>query len=75
MNEALSHPHFIERGMITQAIDNNGHEIAQINSPLPFKRQIPHHVAGTLGSNTHQVLSTLGYSNEKIADLEKNHCL
>ena len=75
MNEAFSHPHFIARGMITQAIDNNGNEIAQINTALPFKQQVPHHAAGVLGIDTHKVMKQLGYSYEQIDSLEKDRCL
>ena len=75
MSEAFSHPHFFAREMITQAIDSNGNEIAQINTALPFKRKVPHHAAGALGSDTHEVMRKLGYSDKQISNLEKVYCL
>jgi alpha-methylacyl-CoA racemase len=75
MNEAFKHPHFIERGMVTRAIGNNNNEIKQINSSLPFKRQEAHQAGGKLGADTLNIMQTLGYSDEQIAELKKNHCI
>jgi alpha-methylacyl-CoA racemase len=75
MNEAFKHPHFIERGMVTRAIDSNNNEIEQINTSLPFKRQEAHKAGGKLGADTLIVMQTLGYSAEQIAELKKNRCI
>jgi alpha-methylacyl-CoA racemase len=75
MNEAFKHPHFVERGMVTRAIDSNNNEIEQINTSLPFKRQEAHKAGGKLGADTLSVLQTLGYNDEQIAELKKNRCL
>jgi crotonobetainyl-CoA:carnitine CoA-transferase CaiB-like acyl-CoA transferase len=75
MNEAFKHPHFVERGMVTRAIDSNNNEIEQINTSLPFKRQEAHKAGGKLGADTLSVLQTLGYNDEQIAKLKKNRCL
>ncbi|MBL4797429.1 MAG: CoA transferase [Oleispira sp.] len=75
MNEAFKHPHFIARGMITQAIDANDNQLKQINSALPFKRQEPHRAGKKLGADTLSIMQTLGYSDEQIAQLKKGQCL
>ena len=75
MNEAFSHPHFVERGMITQAVDGNDNEIPQINSALPFQRQNTHRAGGKLGCNTLEVLRQLGYSDSYIKDLQESGCI
>lgn len=74
MNEAFQHPHFIERGMITQALDVANNEIEQINSALPFKRKNPHQAGKTLGADTQAILIKLGYSDEKIKQLKQDQC-
>jgi crotonobetainyl-CoA:carnitine CoA-transferase CaiB-like acyl-CoA transferase len=71
MNEAFAHPHFVERGMITRAVDGNHNEIPQINSALPFPRQDTHRAGGKLGCNTLEVLRQLGYSDSHIKDLQE----
>ena len=75
MNEAFSHPHFVERGMITQAVDSNDNEIPQINSALPFQRKNTHRAGGKLGCNTWEVLRQLGYSDSYIKDLQESGCI
>jgi alpha-methylacyl-CoA racemase len=66
MNEAANHPHFVARGMITEAKDAGGHFIKQINSALPFKRESAHHAGKHLGADTRAVLKKLGYSDDQI---------
>ena len=75
MNEAFKHPHFIARGMVTEALDELGNPIAQINSALPFTRQEPHRIGKTLGADTLSIMQKLGYSAEQIADLQGNECI
>lgn len=68
VQEACQHPHFIERGMIGHALDADGQEIDQINSPLPFKA--PHHDAGVkLGFNSQETMYKLGYTEIEIKKL------
>ena len=75
MNEAFKHPHFVARGMVTEALDEQGNPIEQINSALPFIRQEPHRIGKKLGANTVQVMQKLGYSDEQIADLQASQCI
>ena len=75
MNEAFKHPHFIARGMVTEALDELGNPIEQINSALPFTRQEPHRIGKTLGADTLSIMQKLGYSAEQIADLQGNECI
>lgn len=74
MNEAFKHPHFVERGMVTEALDEAGTAIQQVNTSLPFKTQTAHKAAGKLGANTAEILHDLGYSDEQISKLKKNNC-
>jgi alpha-methylacyl-CoA racemase len=71
MNEAFKHPHFIARGMVTQALDSNNNEIEQIDSALPFKRQHPHQAGKRLGADTLSIMQNLGYSERQISDLQQ----
>ena len=75
MNEAFEHPHFVERGMVTEAQDEAGNSIKQINTSLPFKTQLPHKAAGKLGANSVEVLQQLGYSDSDIEQLKKDRCI
>jgi alpha-methylacyl-CoA racemase len=72
MNEALKHPHFIARGMVTQALDANNNAIEQINSALPFKRTTPHQSGKQLGADTLSIMQQLGYSDEQIVTLQQS---
>jgi crotonobetainyl-CoA:carnitine CoA-transferase CaiB-like acyl-CoA transferase len=75
MNEAFEHPHFIARGMITEAEDEAGTVIKQISTSLPFKSQPPYTSGGKLGANSVEVLQQLGYSDEEIERLRENRCI
>lgn len=75
MNEAFEHPHFIARGMVTEALDIQESPIKQINSALPFKRQEPHQIGKKLGSDTLRIMQELGYSDEQISDLQQGKCI
>ncbi len=75
MNEAFKHPHFIARGMVTEALDESGNPIEQINSALPFTRQEPHRIGKTLGADTLNVMQKLGYSDEQISQLKQDQCI
>lgn len=75
MNEAFKHPHFIARGMVTEALDERGNSIKQINSALPFVRQEAHCIGKTLGADTLNVMQKLGYSDEQINLLKESQCI
>jgi crotonobetainyl-CoA:carnitine CoA-transferase CaiB-like acyl-CoA transferase len=73
--EAFEHPHFIERNMIGLAVDQDGTEIPQLNSALPFRQQAPHQAGKDLGADTQFVLESIGYDQAQIAQLKKSGCV
>ncbi len=75
INEAAAHPHFLERGMITKALDEAGAEIPQINSALPFKTPEIMRAGRALGADTEQVLKNLGYSDAELQALKMSRCV
>jgi crotonobetainyl-CoA:carnitine CoA-transferase CaiB-like acyl-CoA transferase len=75
MNEAFKHPHFVARGMVTEASDEQGNPIKQINSALPFKRQKSHAAGKKLGADTQPILKTIGYTDEQIVELKEKQCI
>ena len=75
LNEAFKHPHFIARGMVTQALDGNNNKIEQVDTALPFKRTQPHQAGKKLGADTLIIMQQLGYSDEQITTLTKSRCI
>jgi crotonobetainyl-CoA:carnitine CoA-transferase CaiB-like acyl-CoA transferase len=75
INQAAAHPHFIERGMITTAVDETGNVIQQINSALPFKSEGIKQAGRALGADTSDVLKSLGYSDEQVQGLREGKCV
>lgn len=74
LNEAAEHPHFIARNMITEAEDQAGNQVKQINSALPFKRATGHTMGKALAADTNRVLQQLGYSEAEIKQLKISQC-
>jgi len=75
VNQAAAHPHFIERGMIGEALDSEGNSVRQFNTALPFKTQTVHRIGHTLGEDTTQILSKLGYDDVAIEALKQARCV
>jgi len=75
MQEAFTHAHFLERGMITEALDSQGSTIKQINSALPFKSDSSHIAGQKMGADTTEVLADLGYDTSTIDALKKSKCI
>ena len=75
LNEAFKHPHFIARGMVTQALDGNNNKIEQVDTALPFKRKTPHQAGKKFGADTFIIMQQLGYSDEQITALTKSRCI
>lgn len=76
--EALTHPHFVERGLVRTVSDPFAGDV-QIPG-FPFKSTDPlpvdDHVAPALGEHNHEVLLGMaGLSEERIAELEANGIL
>tara|TARA_R110001592_G_scaffold59620_2_gene180889 strand:- start:13711 stop:14892 length:1182 start_codon:yes stop_codon:yes gene_type:complete len=74
INEAVKHPHFLERNMLCHSIDEDGQEIQQINSALPFKQKTMPASGRKLGADSHEVLKSLSYTSEEIDALFKSGC-
>jgi crotonobetainyl-CoA:carnitine CoA-transferase CaiB-like acyl-CoA transferase len=73
-NEAAQHPHFVERGMVVQALDEHGNSVQQLKSALPFPAtQVT--MGAELGRHTQEVMQSLGYSNAEIEELAKQACV
>jgi len=64
--EAFSHPHFIERGMISNALMEEGGGILQLNSALPFRSDKVHQAGKSLGADTDKVLKNIGFDETEI---------
>lgn len=64
--EAFSHPHFIERGMISNALMEGGGSIPQLNSALPFRSDNVHQAGKGLGADTDKVLKYIGFDETEI---------
>jgi crotonobetainyl-CoA:carnitine CoA-transferase CaiB-like acyl-CoA transferase len=75
IQEAARHPHFIERNMLTTAIDEQNTQIPQINSPLPFKQTHAHRAGVRPGAHSHEVLRRIGYQDADIDALVKSGCI
>ena len=75
VSEACKHPHFQERGMLSEASDADGLRIPQINSALPFNREQVHRAGVTLGADTQTVLEGLGYDAQQIDQLKSDRCI
>lgn len=73
-NEAAQHPHFVERGMVVQALDEHGNSVKQLKSALPFPAtQVT--MGAELGRHTQEVMQSLGYSNAEIEELANQACV
>ena len=60
-----------ERQMLCQASTATGHSVSQINTPLRFDSHKPAgaFAGAPLGRDSHEVLHSLGYSNDEIEEL------
>jgi alpha-methylacyl-CoA racemase len=74
LNEAAANEHFVARGMITTATDNDGNSIPQINSALPFRREM-HQAGAQLGEHTTSALAEVGYDSDAIEALRSAKCI
>ncbi len=74
LNEAATNEHFVARGMITTAIDKDGNSITQINSALPFRREM-HQAGAQLGEHTTSALTQVGYDSDSIEALRSAKCI
>lgn len=76
LSEVRRHPHFTERGMFTACQAPDGTEIEQIATPLRFQdEKITPQVGARLGQHTQEVLQSLGYDENAIADLRSGRVI
>jgi len=75
MSEALAHPHFQARGMQTQAVDEVGQSIPQIDSPFSFARKETHQAGKRIGADSDTVLRASGLASDTIAALKASGCV
>ncbi|MDQ3204737.1 MAG: CoA transferase [Pseudomonadota bacterium] len=71
VGEAVRHPHFKARELVTDVPRGDGSTQAQMACPLKFSTGLPapRHVGAAVGEHTDQVLGELGFSVERIAEL------
>lgn len=75
LNEAAQHPHFIARNMLSEARDQEGHCVSQINSALPFRRDTAHQMGAILGADTTAILKRYGYQPSEVEALLATRCV
>jgi len=73
--EAFSHPHFIERGMISNALMDDGRSIPQLNSALPFRSGQAHQAGKGLGADTDNILKLIGLDETEISALRNKRII
>jgi crotonobetainyl-CoA:carnitine CoA-transferase CaiB-like acyl-CoA transferase len=70
--EASRHPQFEARQMITEVPRENAEPQRQVACPIKFSAGLPppRHIGAALGAHTEEVLTRLGYSAQRIAELK-----
>jgi crotonobetainyl-CoA:carnitine CoA-transferase CaiB-like acyl-CoA transferase len=74
LREALNDPHVQERGMVVEvSLPENRGAVRQLGIPIKFSKSfLEYNQTGvTPGFNTQEVMLTLGYTKEEIAEFEK----
>ncbi|MBU1276172.1 MAG: CoA transferase [Proteobacteria bacterium] len=74
LGEALNSPHGQARGWLVEVEDSNGLKIRQPANPLKFSRTPPEYRQAGVPAGAHnlEVMLGLGYSEENIAQLERD---
>ncbi|MDP1539757.1 MAG: CaiB/BaiF CoA-transferase family protein [Moraxellaceae bacterium] len=67
-DEAINHPHIVARELLVDVPQSNGGQQRQLASPIKFSATPAQyaHTGASLGEHTEQVLTALGYDEEKI---------
>lgn len=71
--EATEHPHIKARGLIVDVLQHDGKTQRQLASPIKFSETPAsyQYSGASLGQHTHEVMTSLGYSDADIAALRK----
>ncbi|WP_439888028.1 CaiB/BaiF CoA transferase family protein [Pseudomonas sp. MBLB4123] len=77
LREALAHPQLDARGLVAEVPREGAPAQRQIACPLKFSAGLPapRHIGAALGAHTEQVLSELGCSPERIAELRASRVI
>lgn len=73
LGEAVRHPQFQARKLVTDVPRGDGSTQAQMACPLKFSDGLPEpkHIGSALGEHTDQVLGELGFSAERVEALRR----
>ncbi len=73
LSEALEHPQFKAREVVSQVPRGDGSTQAQIACPLKFSEGLPapRHIGVAVGAHTDEVLAELGFTPQSIGDLRQ----
>jgi alpha-methylacyl-CoA racemase len=77
LSEAVEHPQLKARQLVTEVPRDDAPPQKQIACPIKFSGGLPapRHIGAALGAHTDQVLSELGYSPERIAELRAGNVI
>jgi alpha-methylacyl-CoA racemase len=77
LSEAVEHPQLKARQLVTEVPRDDAPPQKQIACPIKFSGGLPapRHIGAALGAHTDQVLSELGYSPERIAELRASNVI
>ena len=75
--EACNHPQIVERNLLVDVPKMDGTTQKQIGTAIKFQHieTTYQYVGAKLGAHTEEILSMLGYTNEKIEQLKQNSVL
>ncbi|MGA3826835.1 CaiB/BaiF CoA transferase family protein [Pseudomonas chlororaphis] len=75
--EAVAHPQLQARQLVSQVPRGDGSYQAQMACPLKFSQGLPEprHIGAALGAHSDQVLTELGYSTQRIAELRQGRVI
>lgn len=75
--EAVAHPQLQARQLVSQVPRGDGSYQAQMACPLKFSLGLPEprHIGAALGAHSDQVLTELGYSAQRIAELRQGRVI